>query len=260
MRGSLVWFAGLALCVQHLQSGTLTLNHERPNKKRTVYVMDEEDFRDTFDDFDDETVADPESGLEASAVGLNLRLIKNDGVLKVTFEGEHGGVVDWTFQGLGNANAGSMTACAFTQTMSETSTSCECMGMLPPQLSNSTIQTVNTDPIPERIARPRALSLSIISTTETRPFKRKATEDMEQPKPHKRARSSQDSVPWPNHLHMTCFRTQPVFKSNIGTLHIDLIDGTVWFEGWYGKANARTYEKQQIDLCDPSSKFFECGE
>lgn len=260
MRGFPVKFVRLALYIHDLHSGSLTLRHERPIRKPTTYVLNEEVFEDGAHELDDKTVVTLESGLEASAVGLSLRLIKNDGVLKVSFEGEHGGVIDWSFHGMRGSNSGSMTACAFTQTTSEASSECKCVGIVPPQFSNSAIRTVSTDPIPERIVQPLASILSIISTTETRPLKRKATEHMEQPKPHKRAKSSHDSVPWPNHLYITCFRTQPICKSDIGTLHIDTIEGIVWFEGWYGKANTRSYEKKQIKFCDPSSKFFWCTE
>jgi len=255
MRGFLVKFVGFALYVHDLHSGTLTLTHQRPKRKPAKYILNEEDFEDSAGELDDETVATLEPGIEASAVGLSLRLIKNDGVLKATFESEHHGVADWTFHGLRGSNAGRMTACASTQTASETSAGCKCMEILPPGLSNSTIQTVSTHPIPDRTAQPLASSLSIISTTETRPLKRKATEDIDQPIPHKCAKSTHRSPPWPNHLYMTCFRTHPISKSDIGTLHIDLIVGSVWFEGWYGKAHARTFEKKQIDLQNASSRL-----
>ncbi|KAI4712946.1 hypothetical protein J4E89_001924 [Alternaria sp. Ai002NY15] len=253
MRGFLVKLAGFALYVHNLQSGRLTLLHERPNREPTVYTLNEEDFEENADELDDEIVATMEPGIEASAVGLSLRLMKNDGVLKATFESEHHGVADWIFHGLRGSNGGRMNACAFTQTASETSAGCKCTEIVPPELSNSTIQTVSTHPIPDRIAQPLPSGLSMISTTETRPLKRKATEDMDQPIPHKRAKSTPKSPPWPNHLYMTCFRTHPISKSDIGTLHIDLIVGSVWFEGWYGKANARTYEKKQIYICNPSN-------
>jgi hypothetical protein len=282
MRALLVRFVGLAVYVHELTSGTLTLLHERPNRRPMVYILNEEDFEDGVDELDDESVATLEPGLAASAVGLNLRLIKNDGVLKVTFEGEHGGVVDWSIQGLRSSNGGGITACAFTQTLPEAPQGCKCVKTLPPELSNSTIQTMSTNPIPGHIVRPPQSGLSIISTTiENRPvecstklkvlgakcdfdlpaidekigLKRKAAEEAEQPKPHKRAKSSHDSPPWPNHLYMTCCRTQPISKSDIGTLHIDLIEGSVWFEGWSGKSNARTFEQKQVDLRDASSRF-----
>ncbi|KAI4703076.1 hypothetical protein J4E81_001953 [Alternaria sp. BMP 2799] len=261
----LVKFAGLALYIHDLQSGTLTLLHERPNRKPKVYVLNEEDFEDGVDEIDDETVPMLEPGLETSAVGLSLRLFKNDGALRITFEGEHGGVVDWKFQGLEGSKMGSMTACAFTQTMPEASTGCKSVEVVPPEISISSIRTVSTDPIPQRLVQPLPLGLSIISTTETRPvkptikpkitiklpkekpelfsptvnkeigLKRKATEEVEQPKPHKLAKSSHDSSPWPSHLYMTCSRTHPISKCDVGTLHIDLAEGTVWFESCLSK-------------------------
>ena len=271
MRGFLVKLAGFALYVHNLQSGKLRLLHERPNREPTIYALNEEDFEENADELDDETVAALEPGVKASTIGLSLRLIKNDGVLKVTFEEEYGGV-DWTFQGLRSTNIG----CAFTQTISEVA--------VRPELSNSTIQTVSTDPIRERIAQPPASGLSIMSTTETRPvkptikpaittkppnvkmnsgsptvdkensLKRKAAEEVEQPKPPKLAKSKHNSPLWPGHIYMECARTQPISKS-VGFLHIDLIEGKVWFEGWHGKPDARVFEKRQVDLCDVSSKF-----
>ncbi|KAI4929313.1 uncharacterized protein J4E92_004977 [Alternaria infectoria] len=285
MRAFLVKFIGLALYIHDLQSGTLTLLHERPNRKPKVYVLNEEDFEDGVDEIDDETVAILESGPETSAVGLSLRLFKNDGALRITFEGEHGGVVDWQFQGLEGSKTGSMTACAFTQTMPEASTGCRVVEGVPPEMSIGRIQTVSTDPMPKRNVQPPASGLSIISTTETRPvkptikptitlklpkedpdlfsptvnkeigLKRKATEEVEQPKPHKLAKSSHNSSSWPSHLYMTCFRTNPFSKCDVGTLHIDLVEGTVWFEGWHGRANARTFERKQVNLSDVLSKF-----
>ena len=97
MRILLVKFAGLALYIHELQSGTLILTHERPNKDPRVHKVYDEDFEDSSDPLDAEAVGRLEPGLEASTVGLSLRLIKNDGVLKVAHEGKHGGVVDWVF-------------------------------------------------------------------------------------------------------------------------------------------------------------------
>ncbi|KAI4670484.1 uncharacterized protein J4E79_000766 [Alternaria viburni] len=280
-RGLPVIVLGLTLFIYDLQPGILTILHERPNRKPMVYVLDGKDFEDSADEVFDDTTTEMRSSLELSAVGLGLRLIKNDGMLKVNYQGENGGVVDWTFQGLRCSSVGSMTACAFTQTMPEVAVQSE--------LSNSTIQTVSTDPILERIVQPPVSGLSIISTTETRPvkpivkpmikpaittkfpkeepgifssmvdkesgLKRKATEDVEQPKPHKLAKTSHESPPpWPAHLYMTCCRMQPVSQSPTGNLHIDLREGTVWFEGWHGKAEARIFEKRQVNLRDSSEQ------
>jgi len=56
MRAFPVKFVGLALYIHDLQSGTLTLLHERPNRKPKVYVLNEEDFEDGVDEIDDKTV------------------------------------------------------------------------------------------------------------------------------------------------------------------------------------------------------------
>jgi len=272
MRGFLVKLAGLALYVHNLQSSKLKLLHVRPNREPTAYALNEEDFEENADELDEETVAALEPGLKASTVGLSLRLIKNDGVLYVSFEEEHGGV-DWTFQGL----RGIDMDCSFTQTISEVT--------VRPELSNSTIQTVSTKPIRERIVQPPASGLSIISTTETRPvkpmmkpaitikppnvklnsgsstvnkensLKRKAAEEVEQPKPPKLAKSKHNSPLWPGHIYMECSRVYPTSKG-VGFLHIDLIEGKVWSEGWHGKAEARIFEKRQVDLRDPLSKLY----
>ncbi|KAI5375716.1 hypothetical protein J4E82_005668 [Alternaria postmessia] len=256
MRTLLVKFAGLALYIHELQSSTLVLTHARPNKEPRVHKVYREDFEDAADELEAEALGELEPGIEASVEGLSLRLIKNDGVLNIAYEGKDGEVVEWKFQGLT-----SMMASASTQTVSEAQS----------KLSTSTIRTVATDPTPQRMIWPSQSELSGISTIETRPIetpfkgeeeaparaatgagenelKRKATQDMERAFPHKRAKSSHNSPPWPNHLYMTCFRTQPISKSDIGTLHIDLVEGTAWFEGWHGKEDTRVFERKQINL------------
>ncbi|KAB2107230.1 hypothetical protein AG0111_0g4643 [Alternaria gaisen] len=256
MRTLLVKFAGLALYIHELQSSTLVLTHARPNKDPRVHKVYGEDFEDAADELEAEALGKLEPGIEASVEGLSLRLIKNDGVLNIAYEGKDGEIVEWKFQGLT-----SMMASASTQTVSEAQS----------KLSTSTIHTVTTDPTPQRMIWPSHSELSGISTIETRPtetrikdeeevparaaarageneLKRKATQDMERAFPHKRAKSSHDSPSWPNHLYMTCLRTQPISKSGIGTLHIDLVEGTAWYEGWHGKENTRVFERKQIDL------------
>jgi hypothetical protein len=262
MRTLLVKFAGLVLYIHELQSSTLVLTHARPNKDPRVHKVYGEDFEDAADELGAEALGKLEPGIEASVEGLSLRLIKNDGVLNIAYEGKDGEIVEWKFQGLT-----SMMASASTQTVSEAQS----------KLSTSTIHAVTTDHTPQRMIWPSQSELSGISTIETRPIetpikdgeevparaaagagknelKRKATQDMERDFPHKRAKSSHDSPPWPNHLYMTCFRTQPISKSDIGTLHIDLVEGTAWFEGWHGKEDTRVFERKQINLRRHSSK------
>ncbi|CAI9630799.1 unnamed protein product [Alternaria burnsii] len=245
------------------------------------YELNAEDFADCADEVDDSTVTCMDPALETSAVGLSLCLVQNDGILKVTLEGGHGGSVDWVFQGLKDLNKGSTMACAITQTDLEVPLCNECVGFVPPKLSVSTVQTSSINPSADHIVQPPLSGLSTISTTETYPtepvsrykhsvaelriesptseketeLKRKATSDVERVLLHKRAKSLHNSQPWPNHLYMTCIRTQPISKSDIGTLHIDLVKGTAWFESWHEKENTRVFEKKQIDMHCPSTSI-----
>jgi hypothetical protein len=92
--------------------GWLRYTLTRPGKAPKVFKLCDADL-------DDNDVDKPEKlkhGLDASAVGIQLRLLKNDGVLKVEFEGRDGAVANWTFNGLALMNGGRMVAAAATQT------------------------------------------------------------------------------------------------------------------------------------------------
>ena len=116
MRVFLVKLAGFSLYIYELQPGTLKLVYERSMKQPREYILNEEDFEDGADAFDDETVASFVPGLEASAVGLRLRLIKNNGLLKMSLEGASGGVAEWIFDGKEVMSRGCVTVSALTQT------------------------------------------------------------------------------------------------------------------------------------------------
>jgi hypothetical protein len=92
--------------------GWLKYTLTRPGKAPKVFKLCDADL-------DDNEVDKPEKlkhGLDASAVGIQLRLLKNDGVLKVEFEGKDRAVANWTFNGLALVNGGRMVAAAATQT------------------------------------------------------------------------------------------------------------------------------------------------
>lgn len=56
-------------------------------------------------------------GMEASAVGLKLKLVKNNGILDIQFQGRDGSTAHWTFRALQEAgNKTGMYASASTQT------------------------------------------------------------------------------------------------------------------------------------------------
>ncbi|CAN9324024.1 unnamed protein product [Alternaria alternata] len=267
MRTLLVKFAGLTLYIHELQSGTLVLTHERPNKDPRVHKAYEEDFEDTADELEAEALEKLEPGVEASVEGLSLRLIKNDGVLNIVYEGKDGEIVDWKFQGLTG-----IMASVSTQTVSETQ----------PKLSTSTIHAMAIDPAPQRMTWPLRSKLSSISSIETRPIKTLTKDEEEVPAraavgarenehkhkktkhtlrspPHELARTTHESRPWPNHLFMACYRLRPISESDVGILHIDLVEGTVWYEAWHGRAHVsqQTYMRKQVDLRNVSTAIQE---
>jgi hypothetical protein len=286
MRVLLVRFAGLALYIHRLQLYTLILTHERPDKDPRVHKVFGEDFDETADELDAEAFGRLEPGLEARTEGLNLRLIKNDGVLKIAYEDNHGGVVDWTFQGLTR-----MMASTSTQTMSEVLQPKIAERMIQPSQSElSIISTIESHPMPARVTQPLRSELSTISAIESYPIETPIGNPIEVPTKHQEevltqaevvdkdknkdlkrkknkyaplllthelARSTHNSRPWPNHLFMACYLNYPKSQSEVGVLHIDLTDGTVWFEAWHGRAHVsqQTYVRKQVDLRNASSKF-----
>jgi hypothetical protein len=342
--------------------GWLRYTLTRPGKAPKVFKLCDADL-------DDNDVYKPEKlkhGLDASAVGIQLRLLKNDGVLKVEFEGKDGAVANWTFNGLALVHGGRMVAAAATQTdvevkiedlevevkNEETQTNVVIMQSTGFQtkgvtVSNAEVQTTfpdvplhrqlpglvkilgpfidtptskkliedtlsmlkvsmrcarpvlehnaaaRTDPavlardlkevltrmdLPqdqlskegawisstdtwtqtESIKEAQAECDTSQNTTTTNPdLKRKAsTTTVLRPPLHKRAKSTHDSQPWPRHIYMECSRSVPTFKGEKGVLHIDLEEGTAWFEGWYGGPNTRVYERKQVLLTDKTSKQF----
>ena len=260
-------------------------------------MFNEEDFEDGADFVDDNAAAILPARQYASAVGLRICLIKNDGMLEVTFEGSDGATAQWKFCGLEVENGSPMTASASTQTDTDPKR-CLLCGVKPAISLGENNEARRTrkqedrefdarayeklfkiswsrteakvDVLPDRPTPSstrmgqvdKQLSLSNTSNSEEHSTgsgaKRKvqASPDVSPPL-HKRAKSTHDSPSWPPHLYVTCSRGLPSFKGQIGTLHIDVQEGSMWFEGWYGKEHMRKFERKQVDLRNPTSKLVE---
>lgn len=288
MRAYAIHFAGLELYIYKLELGTLILNHERHGRKPKECTFNEEDFEDGANTLDHTAVAKLKSGILASAIGLELCLTKNEGVLKMVFEGKTGGTATWIFNGIEVMYGGRVTASACTQTDIDPSrcSSCGEENILRSVVVSREMQTdkenknaqektqtnigqLNYTGVQTDVSILRGHELSTRSHTLTgavgghmqtatsmqkdRKRKAQATEDIE-PLLDKRAKSTHDSRPWPRHLYMTCRRITPTFKGDVGTLHIDVAKGTVWVEGWYDYNDMRVFEKKQLDLRDAASK------
>jgi hypothetical protein len=112
-------FPGLKFELFELQ-GLLTYTLTRSGKTPKVYKIHADDFETDDDDGSDGSCQEaPRSstrGISASAVGLQLRLVKNDGILSMEYETDDGTAAQWTFDGLALLDGGTMLAAAATQT------------------------------------------------------------------------------------------------------------------------------------------------
>ncbi|KAF9699195.1 hypothetical protein EKO04_003275 [Ascochyta lentis] len=101
--------------------GSLTYTHARDGKPAKQYNISDADFEETScsQGDDAETSRLPRSGVHASAVGCQLLLIKNEGVLQITFEGKMGASANWTFRGLDSGTGNAILASAGTQTYTD---------------------------------------------------------------------------------------------------------------------------------------------
>jgi hypothetical protein len=110
----LISHPGLQFCVFQL-SGKLTYTltpAERPPRSFELHESDFEDAKAAVKDEEPVRMA----GTEASAVGLELTLIKNFGHLDMKLEGKDGSIGQWTFDGLRETSRhGKMCASAATQ-------------------------------------------------------------------------------------------------------------------------------------------------
>jgi hypothetical protein len=125
----LIAFPGLDFYVVELQ-GTLTYTHTGNGKKaRTYPTFDGADLDkgSSSDTSSDEGEKKLKPGFDASAVGVKLRLIKNDGVLKMEYKGDDGGAAVWMFHGLPLIYGPKLAASAATQTEVD-STRCSTCG------------------------------------------------------------------------------------------------------------------------------------
>ncbi|KAF2867905.1 hypothetical protein BDV95DRAFT_597664 [Massariosphaeria phaeospora] len=251
--------------------GTLKYSLTRNDKPPREYELSQADFEDHDMEEDGDNEPPLSNGRDASAVGFGLRLIKNDGLLRMEFEGLDGGAASWAFSGLEELRSGPMYAMAGVQTegMAMKDTAMQTWTMAVKEMGVQTMAMLTKDSAMQTEAKsdnttsPVATSqITLIGhdtgtdtnvEKEKAPVagnKRKRTAD---PEPFDEdTRSTIDSPSLPQHLYIHCTRTKPVSKVKCGALHIDLKEGSVWFEGASGKEHSWYREQTQVDLRDPT--------
>ena len=271
--------------------GTLTYEHTKTGKPPKQGAISETDIEDASDYEGDEmdSFHPLRSGLDASAVGLQLRLTKNAGLLHMKFEGRDGNKAEWIFQDLQPTGTGGIVASVGTQTYvnpdkcmtcghekanrkttqdfaSQTNVvtiqgitfSAEAAIQTAKQIESEVIESIAT--LQPASGTTHANMQDASCQTErtkkvSKGLKRKTTIPPPADAPlHKRAKSKHDSEPWPRQIYMDCHRLYPISKSDLGRLVIDIAEGSVWYEDTYGKNHARVVERKQIDLSKTSSK------
>jgi hypothetical protein len=123
----LITLPGLNSYIVELQ-GILTYTHTRKSRSPQTYQIAGADLDNgnCSDISSAERKNDLKPGLDASAVSIKFRLMKNDGVLKMEYEGKNGGMAVWTFQGMGMVGGAKMIAAAATQTDVDPNNSSTC--------------------------------------------------------------------------------------------------------------------------------------
>lgn len=264
--------------------GTLTYEYTKIGKPPKQYQISDEDLDDDSDGVtgDTEGVLLHRSGIDASAVGIQLRLTKNDGLLRMKLEGRHGTTAEWVFEGLHATDTGRIVASTGTQTHINPKTCVLCGNekAKPTMLRHCASQTDVVAVKCVRFSAEAAMQTARGTKSETpdrttsekksrlpQPFKsdvemlkklkRKASLTSNTHAPvHKRAKNKLNSKPWPRTMYMECDRLHPSRKGDgTGLLIVDIENGTVWYEDSYGKAHARTIERKQVDIKSASSTY-----
>lgn len=98
--------------------GSLTYTFTRAGRPAVQSVLSELDYVDlTRDEDSEDGMPQPKKpGLDASAVGIQVRVLKNDGQLQLDFEARDGGSAKWVFDGLSANDKTPLSASASTQT------------------------------------------------------------------------------------------------------------------------------------------------
>lgn len=111
---------GVTFYVFHLE-GTLRYTIARQGKPAREYELCGQDFDDNDAVIQDSFAVKVGLGIDASAVGIQLCVTKNDAVLSMAFEGKDGSGAEWIFEGMDEVTKGPRVASAATQTVVDAS-------------------------------------------------------------------------------------------------------------------------------------------
>ncbi|KAF2632881.1 hypothetical protein BU25DRAFT_85121 [Macroventuria anomochaeta] len=279
---------GLKFYLFDLQ-GVLTYELTKDGRSAKTYEISETDvkFASSSEDSIIDNLQPAKAGLDISAVGIQLHLLRNDGLLRMWFEGREGCTADWTFDGLKATTNGRMTASAGAQTCVDLDKCILCgiketkrsdMRNCASQTEVVTVQSVSFSAdaaqqttkesrwldnlSPRATPAPRTSMKAALATMRNGTSQKESTKEvairskrraLSPPHSdvplHKRAKSRHDSKPWPRVIYMDCYRTYPN-SHGAGLLVIDIEKATVTYEDHYKTKVANHTEQRQIHLDD----------
>ena len=248
--------------------GSLTYTFTRAGRPAVQSVLSELDYVDlTRDEDSGDGMPQPKKpGLDASAVGIQVRVLKNDGQLQLDFEARDGGSAKWVFDGLSADDAKPLSVSTSTQTIPDPSLCITCgrPSVSPAGVTDSSAQTakrVSEDAVTSTITtdstsvRHRKRKTSVSLRAEQPPQKRTQREDESAPQPpQKRTQRQGESAPQPRNIYMSCLN-RPLRKGDVDTLELDTVNGDMIFSEVYGLIGTRVERSKRVNLFVNTSKL-----
>ena len=234
--------------------GSLTYTFTRAGGRPAVQnVLSDLDLVDlTRDEDSEDGMPQPKKpGLDASAVGIRVRVLKNDGRLQLDFEARDGGSAKWVFDGLSASDEGPLYATASTQTLPDPRTCMTCgrSSMPPEEVTNSGAQT--REQVNEDADTP---TLTTEDSTSDRHRKRKSSSNARaEQSTQKRSKREDESAPQPRLVYMRCF-TRPLRKGDVDTVAFNTLTGDVTFSDVHGEKGTCIEKAKYINIFDDLSK------
>lgn len=189
-------------------------------------------------------------GTDASAVGLELKIVKNDGVLEIVFEGREGGRAEWRFAGL--QEQGSVYAMASVQT--------ERVGVVDGGTQTITATSTSTGVQTETVTQEDVQYRDLTTTLEIDGICIVDVSDSDEYEALSVASSASStwSDPWPRHIYLKGHKLGRGAATRWGAIHIDRQTRKLrWTESSGESWNKRSV-KEVIDLRSASSESHPC--
>jgi hypothetical protein len=252
MMHELIAAPGLQLYVHRLL-GTLRYTLTIAGRAPKHFELSDEEFANTSPQVKSESTRNLQ-GTEASAVGLELRLVKNDDVLDMEFEGRNGGMAEWRFVGL--QEQGRIVGVAGTQTKG-------------PSMVEGGVQTDGVAVVTVGVQTMKARVGDVGVQT---PVTSRHIDQLESMYQSQKAQLAEQAEmidkyvpkdgwknPWPRHLFMTGFKNPHKGTCGIqGILHIDRKTGKVRWREVHQIDDHRLQRrsmKEMINISNTARKF-----